>query len=270
MGEGFGIRIKRFLRQWRLYVLQLFAWIVFLLRDHYATELILRYGKTPFGKIVAVINSYLPKNITDWSLIILTASILVIVVYDFIDWGKKRNDKLEPAKESSNYSFSYLGKSPHETRRERDIENLKAFFSNVHIPSLYEYTDEAPRYRRPHLLIFADIFNELVKNPLFHIYDQTLRSYILGLHKSLNLSLSHYERYNANANDTLFVFANPGDMPLNKGQERDWNSILTATRALRRNLDATLGYVRENYLEIDITELSNEAWNKYVQYMKEG
>lgn len=155
-------------------------------------------------------------------------------------------------------------------KRERDIENLNKFFSNIHVPTLYEYTARAPHLRPLQVILFSDAFNELLTDPLFHFYAHTLRDYIQNLNRLLNQSLAHSEHYHPNRNNTLFIFSNPGDMPLDSQQQRDWDSIASTADELRGMLDEFLGYVRENYVEINLDELSTAAWNIYVKFLRDS
>ena len=59
-------------------------------------------------------------------------------------------------------------------------------------------------------------------------------------------------------------------MPLDSQQQRDWDSIASTADELRGMLDEFLGYVRENYVEINLEELSTAAWNIYVKFLRDS
>jgi hypothetical protein len=105
-------------------------------------------------------------------------------------------------------------------------------------------------------------------DPHFHLYDRALLGHITKVHEFMNLTLSFSDRYTANYTGSLFVFGKPGDMPLDVEEQTDWDAILGAAIELNKALDVLLGHVREQFLEIDIKELSLAAWRDYQDFEK--
>jgi hypothetical protein len=57
---------------------------------------------------------------------------------------------------------------------------------------------------------------------------------------------------------------------MTEDQERDWSAIQAAVRELGRSFQDFLQYVRDNYLEVDVDELSHNSWLAYVEYHNES
>ena len=71
-------------------------------------------------------------------------------------------------------------------------------------------------------------------------------------------------------NPDLYIFSNPGDAALTKTQQKAWDHINESRALLRSSLDQLLDYIRKEYIEIDIDELSGNAWREYVDFMRGG
>lgn len=159
-----------------------------------------------------------------------------------------------------------LKKSPEEIRRIRDIENLTWALSAIHLPTIDKMILDLPRYLSDRVFHFWESFHTIVENSLFHIYDEKAAKFIQEILAGWSGCVGHGEQYRMTTNPNLYVFSNPGDAPLNKAQEKSWNHINQSRSLLRNALDQLLAYIRNEYIEIDVDELSGNAWKAYIEY----
>lgn len=108
----------------------------------------------------------------------------------------------------------------------------------------------------------------MLGSSLFHLYDTRVAQKIRALHESWGITLSFDQHYHSNFGGD-HIFSNPGDMPLSPAQQRDWNKIEAALKALGPAKEALLMDLRRRYLEIDIDALSQAAWRQHAQFEKE-
>lgn len=95
MGDRIRFRIKSFFKRWYLWIWQLFLYVLFIIRDEYATRIIFKLGDKNWGKMVEVLLSFVPKNASGWGLLILCLSVISILIYDFFDTKEFRELKLQ-------------------------------------------------------------------------------------------------------------------------------------------------------------------------------
>ena len=58
-------------------------------------------------------------------------------------------------------------------------------------------------------------------------------------------------------------------MALDRTQQKAWNYINESRELLRSSLEKLLDYIRKEYIEIDIDELSSNALREYVDFRRE-
>lgn len=160
-------------------------------------------------------------------------------------------------------------KSPVEIKKERDVKNIKWAMAALHIPTLNEFIQDLPRYLHDRILHFWETFKEVVRNPLFHVYDKKIEELLVSICDSWEICLSFPGRYHSAQGGNIHVFANPGDAPLDEGQELDWDEINKARSLMAANFHELLEMIRDEYIEIDIDLLSKNAWKEYVEFQQE-
>ena len=159
-----------------------------------------------------------------------------------------------------------LLKTPEEIRRLRDIGSLKWAISTMHLPTIDQMVIDLPRHLSDRTFHFWESFRGTVGNSLFHLYDKEAEKLIKDILVGWQGCVGHGEQYRMAPNPNLYVFSNPGDAPLSKSQEQAWNHIEESRSLLRRSLDNLLAHIRNEYIEIDVEELSRNAWKEYVAY----
>ncbi len=156
---------------------------------------------------------------------------------------------------------------PEEKKRRSDISKLKELFSVIHIPTLDLHIREAPGKIHDEVFHFYFFFDSVVGSTLFYFYDEKLKVLTENIHKSWDESLSYDFRYDPPSMQRYCVFINSSNMEL--ADDDDWKSLVDAVNSLDTNLKELVHYVRENYLEIDIEELSRKAWDDYLKFQKD-
>lgn len=161
------------------------------------------------------------------------------------------------------------GLSPDRVQHARDVESLKWLLAQIHIPTVDDHIQGLPRYIRDKIFWFWESFKGVVTNSLFHLYDPVLEEAVCKLYSSWSTTLSFCGRYHDAPGGATYVFANPGDAPLDPGQEIDWNSIEQNAVEMNHALQELLARVRQYYLEVDINETNAKAWGDYRAFLKE-
>lgn len=159
-----------------------------------------------------------------------------------------------------------LKSSPEELKRNRDIEKLTWALSTIHLPTVDEMISDLPRYLNGKVFHFWESFRGTVCNSLFYIYDEKASNLVTGVLEGWSGCLSHGEEFRMGSNPHISIFSNPGDAPLSDKQEESWEHINDSRALLKNSLDQLIEYIRNDYLEIDVDELSSNAWKSYVEY----
>lgn len=160
------------------------------------------------------------------------------------------------------------GLEPKKIQHERDIENLTWLLSQIHIPTLDEHITSLPRYIPGQIFWFWEGFKGVVTNNLFHVYDPALEAPIIKLYQAWNTTLSFAGQYRDIHGGNRYIFSNPGDAPLDEGQEKDWKEIENAASEMHQALQTLLDRARSAYLEVDINKTNAKAWKEYSEFHK--
>ncbi|MDQ5938282.1 MAG: hypothetical protein QG574_5645 [Cyanobacteriota bacterium erpe_2018_sw_21hr_WHONDRS-SW48-000092_B_bin.40] len=147
------------------------------------------------------------------------------------------------------------------------LPNLKR--AALHVPTLNEFIQDLPRYLHDRIFHFWESFKGVVRTPLFHVYDKKIEELLVSICDSWETCLSFPGRYHSAPGGSVHIFANPGDAPLDKGQELDWNEINKARSLMAAKFYKLLEVIRNEYIEIDIDLLSKNAWKEYIEFQKE-
>jgi hypothetical protein len=159
--------------------------------------------------------------------------------------------------------------SPEQIKRKRDISNLKWVLGTIHFPTLDQMAAELPGILHYTATYFWEGFNGVVENSMFHLYDTEALGEINSIHKAWKICVTNGEQYHMTANSNVYVFKNPGDVPLTKNQEHVWQNIHNARSLLQLSQAKLLNLLRDRYLEIDVNETSSAAWREYVEFQRD-
>jgi len=165
------------------------------------------------------------------------------------------------------------GLSIEKIQHERDVENMNWLMSTLHLPSLDDHVEEIPRCISDRIFFFWENFKGVATNSLFSLYDEKLDEQVAQLFHAWQMTLRFGVRYrNIPGNrisDGRNIFSNPGDAPLDKGQQMDWDEIESARSEMHAALQGLLAHLRKNYLEVNIKATNMKAWEEYKAAMKE-
>ncbi len=162
-----------------------------------------------------------------------------------------------------------IQRSQEEIKRIRDIGNLTWILSTIHIPIVDKMIIDLPHSFDNEVFHFWETFNGVKESSLFHLYDSQATYLINDVYKGWGGCLAHSAQYHSTHNTNSSVFSNRGDAPLTIRQQKAWDYVDESRALLRDSLDKLLAHIRKEYIEIDINELSRNAFKEYGDYMKE-
>lgn len=153
-------------------------------------------------------------------------------------------------------------------KRQRDIKNIKTFLNAIQIETIDQFIYELPGVIINDIFFFYDRLDWIAKSSTFHMYDKELYSLFVEFYFALQRSISHYQQYNYNQDQTRLIWHNPLDMPLGKDEQETWDSIEEDRKTMRASLNKILDILRNNYLEIDVDEISKNNFQELIAYNK--
>jgi hypothetical protein len=116
---------------------------------------------------------------------------------------------------------------------------------------------------------FYEGFNGVRNAQLFHLFDPNLLAYVDAIHRAWTQSVSFGTRYERVRGGDHYIFTVPPNRGWTKHEEKAWAAIEKSIKDLHKAVKDFLQYVRTNYLEIDIDELNETAWKRYVQFQED-
>lgn len=160
------------------------------------------------------------------------------------------------------------GLSREKLEHEHDIENLEWLMSTIHLPTLDQYIHELPRVIDDRVFWFWEDFQGVVTNSLFSVYDQPIKQAITKLYCAWERTLQFPGRYHDTPGGRRHVFGNPGDAPLSKEQQVDWDAIMAARTEMAEALQDLLTRLRKSYIEVSLRKTNAKSWKGYVEYQQ--
>lgn len=155
-----------------------------------------------------------------------------------------------------------------EKKRQQDLTNLIWLLSEINVPAIERHCGEAPYKIYDEIFYYWESFHNVYSSSLFYLYDSRLRALVKAFHDPWDKSLSYGEYYySARKADVLF-FVQPLNRLPTKREELAWKAILKSVKKQRKALDALLNYIRENYIEVNIDELSHSARRRYIDFLR--
>ena len=68
--------------------------------------------------------------------------------------------------------------------------------------------------------------------------------------------------------DTISIFSNPEDAPLNENQEKIWKRIEENKQLMHNCLYKILELIRRVYIEVDISSIQNNVYRHFIDMKK--
>src|SRR5207302_2824348 len=97
--------------------------------------------------------------------------------------------------------------TPQQTKRRRDLGNLRWILGTVNWPTLDDHLENAPYIVHLPLFYFWEGFNGVLNSSLFHLYDAKLLSELRAVHRYWGVTLAFGQHYRTNLGAN-FIFAN--------------------------------------------------------------
>lgn len=165
--------------------------------------------------------------------------------------------------------FTGQSLTPTQIKRTRDVNNLKLLMLAINIPALEKHIADLPGILHNDSVYFIDAFNEITGSLSFYLYNTELRQLITDLSESWNNTfkhMDHYRRHHPAATHTSLYY--PEGHPTEE-TDRTLKDIIEFRNRLFHALHDLLIHLREHYLEIDVDELSKNAWCSYREMTQE-
>jgi hypothetical protein len=160
--------------------------------------------------------------------------------------------------------------NPEERKRTLNIANLKRVLRTVNIGMLDRHIEICPSYIDTRILYFYEGFKGTLESSHFFLYDKIADKLLNSLLKSWSDSLST-DVYRDTSDPYIQKF---GHVPatgahLTKKDNEEYEKMAKAIKQLKSTLTKFLNYIRHYYLEIDIDELSRQAYDEWVEFYKD-
>ena len=143
--------------------------------------------------------------------------------------------------------------NPDGIKRKRDVLNIRAAMSCIHFPTMDEFIEKYPAYIINKIFHYHDGFNQILDDSIFTIYDSKAKKYLFDFHNIWQKSLSHSSCYR-HINHSIFKF--DGDYSIYKQLE-------PLQIELRKKLSKLVKYINKNFLEINLKDTSDKAFEDY-------
>jgi hypothetical protein len=172
--------------------------------------------------------------------------------------------KKDPPKTSASKT-----KTQKATKREKDVTNLKNLMSGIHLQTFDYFIDGLPNKVLGRIFFFWYSFQGYYDSNAFHIYDQELGEKLKNFRTSWGKVLDFGHLFQPSSNSQDYFFNLPFDAFTDKKTENDFYKLTKEAFKIRGVFKDLLTFIRENYLEVDIDELSQVAIRNYVDHEKD-
>lgn len=161
-------------------------------------------------------------------------------------------------------------KNEKEIKREKDIANLKTLMACIHIQTFDYFLSELPNTVIGRIFFFWTSFHSNYDSSTFHIYDKTLNEKLKNFRTLWGQTLNYGHLFFTSSSGKDYVFHLPFDVFTDKTIEKDFHKLTKESLQLQEVFKDLISFIRENYLEVDIDALSEQAIQRYVDYEKES
>lgn len=162
------------------------------------------------------------------------------------------------------------GVSREKIEHDHDLKSMCWLMDTLHIPTLQQHILEMPHLLTDKAVWFFESFRGVACNSLFSVYDPILRNAVDKLNRSWHQVISHSDQYHSTSSGTSHVFSNPGDSPMIGSRQEAWDEIDSGRYEMAEGLDTILGRLRADYIEIDIMQTNERAWQSYIDFHSEA
>lgn len=143
--------------------------------------------------------------------------------------------------------------SPEKKKREVDISKLKMMLKTIHLPTFDRFFEGFPDMFPANILFLKGSFDAVVNSQSFFIYDLSLKDKIYSFKKDFDIALNYGHQYSSNGEGISkycsYYFQN-------ERSEKEYNFLNEHRLKIVKSFRELIKYIRLNYLELDIEELS--------------
>lgn len=161
-----------------------------------------------------------------------------------------------------------LSANPAQIKRTNDIKKISYALGQIHLATFDHFIQELPNKLTGRIFYFWYQYEYVLKSSDFHLYDKNADKLFKAIFDLWNQLMSYTDEYVSTKSGHDFTFYIPGDTFVSERSEQNFMNITKQQQQLKDQFTKLLAHVRENYLEIDIDTLSNEAWLQYQQDQK--
>jgi sporulation protein YlmC with PRC-barrel domain len=156
-----------------------------------------------------------------------------------------------------------LNLSPEEIKRKNDVKNLQQILSCIHLQTFDSFLDEIPLNIIQRIYDYKEPFTLIFGSSAFHIYDEELYKYLSEFNDLWNTALSFSQHYRPDGVGLYYTFYLIMDSFQSPQAEEDFQKLTQISLQLDSSYRGLLGYIRKNYLEINLDETSKIALEQY-------
>jgi len=158
--------------------------------------------------------------------------------------------------------------SPEEERRRRDVANIQWLLEYVHWPTLETHLEASPKFISFEVFHFWETFNAIMGSKSFYLYDTELWKKFEAVRRHWAHSLAFYQHYEGKPGIHGAIFTRNSSSGWTQEQRQHRQEIEAANRELSIAIDDLLSDIRKRYLEINIDQMDEAAWARYMAYEK--
>lgn len=155
---------------------------------------------------------------------------------------------------------------------EKDIQNINKFLESFLIFLIDQHVENAPREINTNIYLFFEEFERLLSHNSynFNIYNNELKELIYSFYNYWKNSLPNFYEtgYYHHVRDTISIFSNPDDAPLNLNQEQTWKRIEENKQLMHNCLYKILELIRNGYIEVDISSIQENVYQNFIKMGK--
>ncbi|MCV9999443.1 nucleotide-binding protein [Pararhizobium sp. YC-54] len=162
------------------------------------------------------------------------------------------------------------GMSEGETKRARDLGNIRWFLSNMNSAYLDAHVENMPDILDAEAIWVADGLTPITQSSDFRLYDGDIEQAMRGVQESLSETLAFDQFYRETASWRRQAFGRRlNDFADNREESEAYEAIKTARYELNRQLRTLMQLLHERYLEIDVNETNRKCAQSFLTAHKE-
>ncbi|HYI03136.1 hypothetical protein [Hyalangium sp.] len=156
---------------------------------------------------------------------------------------------------------------PQAIKRERDLRTLRDLFQYLNPDIIDNLAENAPSRVDFVVFSFWESFHALWAASSTHLYDETANSLMVQVHQYWGELLSHGTHYDR-VPGGFYVWHLPGDFFPSQASGEDYKKATGELRALIKAHFELVGYLRSNYVELDLESLRKASWMSYQEFQR--